>query len=135
VQGIAAITANNGWAMAAVGATIVISGLTVLSIVISQLHKLIALLEKKSEETDMDRIQTDQPVDLSGEVDLLDDLGALARIYQSLTVAPGESFPLTELYKILNAEKLPHPHITIRELRAAGYLVPSGKGTFSWKNA
>ncbi len=135
MQGIAAITANNGWAMAAVGATIVISGLTVLSIVISQLHKLIALLEKKSEETDMDRIHTDQPVDLSGEVDLLDDLGALARIYQSLTVAPGESFPLTELYKILNAEKLPHPHITIRELRAAGYLVPSGKGTFSWKNA
>ncbi len=135
MQGIAAITANNGWAMAAVGATIVMSGLALLSIVISQLHKMIALFEKKSDETDGDKIQTDQPVDLSGEIDLLDDLGALARIYQSLTVAPGESFPLTELYKILQAENLPHPHIIIRELRAAGYLVNSGKGTFSWKNA
>ena len=43
------ITANNGWAMAAVGATIVFAGLVVLSFVISQIYKILELWEKRGE--------------------------------------------------------------------------------------
>ena len=41
------ITANNGWAMAVVGASIVFAGLVVLSFVISQIHKILELWEKR----------------------------------------------------------------------------------------
>ena len=43
------ITANNGWAMAFVGATIVFLGLVVLALVISQIHKVLNLWEKRDE--------------------------------------------------------------------------------------
>ena len=45
--GIENITNNNGWAMAAVGATIVFSGLVVLSFVISQIHKLLKIWDDR----------------------------------------------------------------------------------------
>lgn len=44
--GIENITNNNGWAMAAVGASIVFLGLVVLSFVISQIHKILKLWEE-----------------------------------------------------------------------------------------
>ena len=46
MYGLDAISATNGWSMAIAGALIVMSGLSVLSFVISQLHKIAALLEK-----------------------------------------------------------------------------------------
>ena len=49
LYGFDAISAHNGWAMALAGALIVLSGLAVLSFVISQLHKVVALLEKRDE--------------------------------------------------------------------------------------
>lgn len=135
MQGIAAITANNGWAMAAVGATIVICGLAILSFVISQLHKLIALMEKKAPKGKPVEESATTSVDhAAANCDILADLGAVVRVYQSLTAYQGESFPLTTLHKIFENEKIPHPHITIRELRDAGYLIPMGEGRFSWKN-
>ena len=36
-------------------------------------------------------------------------------------------------YRIFEEEKLPHPHLTIRALRAAEYLQPLGEGIFRWK--
>ena len=45
--GIDNITQNNGWAMAAVGASIVFSGLVVLSFVISQIHKILKLWDDR----------------------------------------------------------------------------------------
>ncbi|MEJ2270181.1 MAG: hypothetical protein P8Y04_10475, partial [Desulfobulbaceae bacterium] len=44
--GLQAISANNGWSMAFVGALIVMCGLASLSFIISQLHKIIGLFEK-----------------------------------------------------------------------------------------
>jgi hypothetical protein len=41
LYGIEAIEAANGWAMAIAGALIVMAGLAILSLVISQLHKLV----------------------------------------------------------------------------------------------
>jgi len=51
LYGLEAISANNGWAMAITGPLIVMSGLTILSIIISQLHKIVAMFDKKSKET------------------------------------------------------------------------------------
>ena len=131
VQGIAAITANNGWAMALAGVSIVISGLAVLATVISQLHKIIAFFESKGR-----RAPVAEPVlaPPNIEIDIFGDLLAAARIYQSITLDLGESFSLSTLYRVFEKEKVPHPHITIKAFREAGFLMPVGDGKFTWKN-
>ncbi len=134
--GIAAITANNGWAMAFTGACIVMTGLAVLSFIISQLHKIIAFMEgigKKA--ATPEKKETTAPPKLSdAEIDILNDLPAAARIYSPLTAEVGDSFSLMALYRIFEKENLPHPHITIMALRNAGFIVPAGEGNFSWSN-
>ena len=46
MYGFEAITSHNGWAMALAGALIVFCGLVVLSLAISQLHKILVFFEK-----------------------------------------------------------------------------------------
>ena len=43
LYGLEAINAHNGWAISVVGVTIVFTGLVSLSVLISQLHKLVSL--------------------------------------------------------------------------------------------
>ncbi len=127
MPGLEAISAHNGWAMAITGTIIVMCGLSALAFIISQLHKIIALFEKRKEA---------EPylVRPAADVDTLNDLEATARKYKPLTADLGDSFHLTELYRKFEKEKLPHPHLTIRALRAAEYLQPLGEGVFCWKN-
>ncbi len=134
--GIAAITANNGWAMAFTGACIVMSGLAVLAFVISQLHRIIALMEGREKITTTQKPEIEPPAKVTAEpeIDILDDLPAAARIYSPLTQELGDAFPLSALYRVFEKENLPHPHITIMALRHAGFLMPVGEGNFCWKN-
>ncbi len=137
MQGLEAISANNGWAMALAGACIVMTGLATLSFIISQLHRFIALFEKADvPEKIISKVEpAPAPVEeQAAEVSLLDDLEATAREYQPLTEELGETFDLIQLHRLMEAENLPHPHITLRELRSAGYLAAMEEGTFCWKN-
>lgn len=135
--GIAAITANNGWAMAITGACIVMSGLALLSFIISQLHKIIALMEgvrKKPAPPKTEKPASPSPKLSTAEIDILGDLPAVARIYSPLTAELGDTFLLVDLYRIFEKENLPHPHITIMALRHGGFIVPASEGNFSWSN-
>ena len=116
--------------MALTGAIIVICGLSILAFLISQLHKIVALFEKKTSQGPAE--DTNDIIESAGMF-ILDDLAATARIYQGISSQLGAKFKLHKLYQILNEETLPHPHITIRSLREAGYLAPSDDGLFSWK--
>jgi Na+-transporting methylmalonyl-CoA/oxaloacetate decarboxylase gamma subunit len=136
VQGLAAISAQNGWAMALTGACIVMTGLSVLALIISQLHKIVQMLgkkEKKTEKPTPEKAVT-ETASASVQENFLDDLAAAARIFAPLTAELGETFELSKLYRVFEKENLPHPHITIRALREAGFLVSAGEGSFSWKN-
>ncbi len=121
------ITANNGWAMALVGILIVMSGLSILSFIISQLHKLIAVFEKK---------QT--PSGATGSLEIPekfpDDMEAVAKLYEPLVKQLSSTFSLDELYALTTENKYPHPHLTIRTFREAGILIPQGEGIFNWKS-
>ncbi len=126
------ISASNGWAMALTGAIIVMIGLSGLALIISQLHRVLALFETKKTR------QGNQPAqDSSTDVDIaLDWLGepeAAARLCQVFTTPLGAAFKLTVLYKELERLDCPHPHLTIRSLRESGLLVPSGEGLFGWQ--
>jgi hypothetical protein len=136
VQGFAAISAQNGWAMAATGAAIVIIGLAILSLIISQLHKILGFFEKGETAEPV----TDEPTSAAppaveiGSIDPLTDLVATARQYRFLTAQLGDSFGLAQLYHALETANAPHPHITVRELKASGFLISTDKGQFSWHN-
>ena len=134
--GIAAITANNGWAMAFTGACIVMTGLAVLAFVISQLHRIITLIEGKEKKTSVPikEVKSTASTIPALDIDILNDLQTAAHIYSTLTQDLGIAFPLVALYRIFEKENLPHPHITITALRDVGFLVPVGEGNFSWNN-
>ena len=136
MPGLDAITAQNGWAMALTGACIVMTGLAVLAFIISQLHRIVSLFEKKHVPVETPAPETSDPASepISGPENILDDLATAAKLYMPLTAGLGDTFKLSSLYQIFEKEKLPHPHITIRALRDAGYLASAGEGSFFWKN-
>jgi hypothetical protein len=136
--GFEAIAAHDGWAMALAGALIVMSGLAVLSFVISQLHRIVDLLEyrKRNHEKTQNGLQTGQVGDsqkFAIPQRSAEDIMETATFYKKLVEQLGPSFQLSELYAISNTHGLPHPHLTIKSLREAEILVPQGDGVFSWK--
>jgi hypothetical protein len=137
VYGLEAIAAHNGWAQALTGAIIVMSGLAILSTVISFLPKLVNLFEE--EKTPPPIIPQPEPksempaVDLTNGV-LLQDIFETAKNYASIIDPLGESFQLSDLYHLFKEKNLPHPHLTIKSFREAGLIFPTGKeGYFTWK--
>jgi hypothetical protein len=130
VYGLEAINAHNGWAMAFAGALIVMVGLTVLALVISQLYKLAALFENRGRKPHrVDSIE-EKTAPRNRFFCELDDA---QEIYRPLVEELDECFELKELYEMARQQDLPHIHLTIRSLRECGILVPTGEGLFSWK--
>lgn len=130
MYGLEAISAHNGWAMAFAGALIVISGLAVLATVISQLHRVAALLERPrtKRRRDLEPTPPKSPAprasfSIETEIDR----------YRDLAEDLGDGFELQQLYQRAASEELPHVHLTIRSLREQGYLAADDKGRFSWK--
>jgi len=123
--------------MAITGAVIVMIGLSILSFIISQLHRIIALVggrsNRKSKQTS-DREPVSMP-ESKLQVPPLSDLGETMKRFQPLTKDIGTPFDLTALFQVFVQQNDPHPHLTIRSLREQGYLIPDGNGLFSWKQA
>ena len=123
--------------MAAVGATIVFSGLIVLSFVISQIHKLLKLWDDR--EKFIERFKKKTPPVAAEKVDAfayserhLPSVDELASIYQPLVDQLEEPFKLSQIFEIANKNDLPHPHLSIQQLQEANILVAQGDGTFTW---
>ena len=134
MYGIEAITANNGWSMAIVGASLDFLGLIILSISISQLHKLLEYWEnrkKKTEKSHQD--STGRPATGKAVPEIFPtDIHEVAILYGPLIERVGNIFQLTELYRLARENNYPHPHLTITSFREKGFLVPEGDGLFSW---
>jgi len=131
------ITANNGWAMAVVGASIVFVGLVILSFVISQIHVILNLWERKDEFLNRNKkqTQTEEPKTIKAPVSIqrhLPSVKELASIYRPLVEQLKQPFDLLQLFEISKKMDLAHPHLSIKYLQEAGVLVPQGDGTFTW---
>ena len=122
--------------MAVAGALIVMSGLALLSLVISQLHKVFRIPVKRKEKTKQKKeLLKEEAKDKEGAASpdrCLSDIDERASLYQPLVEHLDEFFQLRELYEISRKNNFPHPHLTIRDLRGAGILVPKGDGIFCW---
>ncbi len=152
MYGIEAINAANGWNMAALGILVVFSSLIILSIIISQLHKILILWEKRKKLIP-GGMTTDQPYFKNGNREsgnennavtpgnvsdecvphprfCPEDILEVAAIWAPLAEKLGEPFSLGDLYKLAAKNNFPHPHLTIQRLRQENILVPSENGTF-----
>ena len=133
MYGLEAISAHNGWAMAIVGPLIVISGLTILAIIISQLHKLVALIEGKDQGDDSNEETASGSQDALSVPDRLpDDIVETAKLYQPLIDQLEQPFELHRLYDFAGENNFPHPYLTINRLRDDAILQDEGEGLFSW---
>jgi len=137
VYGLEAISAANGWAQAATGATIVMLGLSALAFVISRIGFIIDLMENATSKKKSDQIPAEQsgPEKILPQppADPLENPEAALEYYRLITAELGEKFSLIDFHKILQQASDPHPHLTIRTLREKGYLVATGDGLFRWQ--
>jgi oxaloacetate decarboxylase gamma subunit len=136
VYGLEAIQAHNGWAMAITGAVIVMVGLSILSFIISQLHRIVALVDGRSNRKSKKKIDKDQTLTPESKPQRppLSDLNGTMIRFQPLTQEIGHPFDLSALFQVFAQHDDPHPHLTIRSLREQGYLIPDGNGLFTWKH-
>lgn len=138
MYGFEAITAHNGWSMAIAGASIVFGGLVILALVISQLHKLLAIWENKGNFFNRNKRtsvnSTEEVLDLNLPERFPSDINEAARLYHPLVEKLGQPFQLVQLYEVSRKKGFPHPHLTISLLRQAKVLVPEGDGVFFWNH-
>jgi len=131
------IVMHNGWSQAFLGASIVMTGLIILSIAISQIHKLVDFWENRSKkgapepatsgaETTEGGLTSEIPIQCPA------DISQTAALYKPLVDQLESTFELKDLYQRAAQSDLPHPHITIKCLREAGILTAQGDGMFSW---
>jgi hypothetical protein len=125
--------------MAAVGATIVFSGLVVLSFVISQIHKILGLWEDREKYLEKFKKETPPAVTETKKVDTivyserhLPSVDELIGAYEPLADQLDEAFKLSQLFEIANKNDMPHPHLSIQRLQDADVLMARGDGTFTW---
>jgi hypothetical protein len=130
LYGLEAISANNGWAMAIIGPLIVMSGLTILAIIISQLHKLVAIFDKKAEQTEEPDVKSKDEISVPKVFP--NDILETAKIYQMLIDKLEQPFELRDLYQVAEQNNFPHPILTVSRLREAGILIREGVGLFIW---
>ena len=123
--------------MAVIGASIVFAGLVVLSFVISQIHKVLELWDKRSiRQEDLKEAATASKAQIvqgpAYKVQHLPSVNDLISIYRPLAQQLKEPFELPQLYEISNKMDLAHPHLSIKQLWDADVLIAQGDGTFTW---
>ena len=129
--GFEAIAQNNGWTIAATGACIVFTGLATLSLIISQLHKLVALLDRPPK-TPAIKVVVEEQTPVWTAPACPNDIEQALKLYQPLIGELSPEFELSELYELARKYHLPHPHLSIRCLLDAGRLQPLGEGMFRY---
>ncbi len=137
MYGLEAISAANGWAQAATGATIVMLGLAALALVISRIGFIIDLMENTTSKKVAEHIpaQDEQPEKILPQLPEkpLENISEALDYYKIASADLGEKFALVDFHKALVRAADPHPHLTIRTLREKGYLEAIGQGLFRWQ--
>ncbi len=130
MYGLEAISVAHGWAIALAGAIIVLSGLTILCFVISQLHRVVEFLDRGKKTPQNNGAENEEGLTIPDHFP--SDIKEAARLYDPLIEQIVEPFRLSELYEISQNKGFPHPHLTITRFREAKVLVPQGDGVFIW---
>jgi len=140
LYGLEAINANNGWAISVVGVTIVFSGLVTLSLVISQLYRVLALWENSSKIKTL--FKAKQPKDQSEEFqekEIIDQAvftGSQkegAKQFSLLIRIMEDHFSLPRLLHLAQISDLKNSHSNLNNLLKTNIIIPDGSGFFTWE--
>lgn len=140
MYGLEAINANNGWAISVVGVTIVFSGLVTLSLVISQLYRVLALWENSSKIKTL--FKAKQPKDQSEEFqekEIIDQAVFTesqkegAKQFSLLIRTMEDHFSLPRLLHLAQISDLKNSHSNLNNLLKTNIIIPDGSGFFTWE--
>lgn len=136
MKGLEAIIYHNGFNMAAVGIIIVFTALVSLSLIISQLHKLIVLWDNRKAVAARLRgaFRDPEPAKQPPAVADSFDMGESARQFHTLIQAMGEPFSLPELIRVAASFGIKHSCSTVSHLITSNLIIPDHKGFFLWNH-
>jgi len=132
LYGFDAISANNGWSIAAVGIIIVFAGLVILAFIISQLHKVLAFVENPKRFEFLSQAKSKSKEKEFILTSLLNNQKESAKQFFLLAKTLEEHFPLPKLINIAEISNLEKPYIGISNLIDSGIIEPDSKGYFIW---
>ncbi len=133
MTGLEAIAAHNGWSIAIVGVTIVFTGLAMLSIILSQLYKVLDFWENRDDF--FKRLKRGDAAEDLPDITVSPDMQETVRQYQMLADRLGEPFSLPKLLDFAQKCGLVNPHATINRLLKQNVIVPDGEGYYRWHQA
>ena len=138
MYGLEAINAGNGWAISVVGVTVVFTGLVLLSLIISQLHKVLALWEDPSKLKQFFSRKKPEPVSPEEEAAIAaravltgnqkEVIGQYALLVRTLE----DHFSLTRLLHLAQISGLKDPYQHLNILFKTRIILPDGDGFFTW---
>lgn len=136
--GIEAIIQHNGFDMAAVGITIVFTALVTLSLIISQLHKLLTFWDNRAawkQKIFRMFVPREPEAGPSPHVQHVPGSAEAARQFYMLIQATGEPFSLPRLLRTAEACGIRHPHAKASRLIEQNLIIPDQKGFYLWNPA
>jgi Na+-transporting methylmalonyl-CoA/oxaloacetate decarboxylase gamma subunit len=137
LYGLDAISAHNGWQLAALGILIVFTCLTLLFLAISQIHKVLEFWDKR--DTYYKRIKKvwqrkHRPDTTTPDPALPKDVKESARQFKLLIKQMGEPFSLPKLIDFSKKCGFLRSYSNINSLLQAKLIIPDGKGYFRWNH-
>jgi hypothetical protein len=137
LYGLNAISAYNGWAISALGISIVFTGLIFLSCAVEQLHKILKIWDdRKLYIQKLRGIKKTYVKEAVDEVETPIDMEEAERNARLLTdVIGGEPFSLPKLIYIAKKRGLKSPYFTMDKLLKAEAIIADGNGYFIWSKS
>lgn len=132
MYGFDAISANNGWAIAAVGIMIVFAGLVILATIISQLHKVLGFIENPKRFEFFSQPKSNDKENKYALTSLLKDQKESAKKFFILVQTMEKHFSLPKLIRLAEISNLEKPYISVNNLIDSGIVEPDAKGYFIW---
>ena len=139
MYGLEAINAHNGWAISVVGVTIVFSGLVVLSLVISQLHKVLALYENPRKIKDWfsraKSLEATSEATSETKVALLvltQEQKEISKQFALLVSTLENHFSLPRLLDLARISGVKDCHSNLTILLKSAIIFPDNEGFFCW---
>lgn len=135
LYGLEAINAHNGWAISVVGVTIVFTGLVSLSLLISQLHKLVSLYNNPGRIKKLFALKSKSAVKAGipkKHLVLNEAQKKICRQYNLLAQTMDDVISLPKLLRMAELSGLKDPHANINFLLKSGILCADDQGYFRW---
>lgn len=140
MYGFQAITANNGWAIAFVGLTIVFSGLVILAMSISRLHLILQAWDNRADLIDFIKEMKlfrgkSIPVPVPDEIHEYNLQASMEQCELLVDSIGRRSFKLPRLLELAEQRGVDRPHATIHNLLKQNIITPDGDGFYSWTSS